>query len=246
MSRPVSYPVPWDLVFSLTPHIANYTRRDVDSFTRSIVARMDPPPRFEDLYHLPANPRFVLVANHYQRKGLWILHSAAAVTQAIRQHFGPSDPPIRWLVTANWPPWKLGPLRMRSPGDVFLPKVAHALWCYPVSFAGSNPAFTARSLRTVLRDARTISCPIGIFPEGVAGSAGVLAPPLPGVERLIAQLARQGLPAVPAAIGERDGRLVVRFAPPISPAELLAAPDSARLCLARLPALHPEIVEPGH
>lgn len=246
MSRQVSYPVPWDLVFGLTPHIANRTRRDVDEFTHSIVARMQPAPLYEGIHHLPGDARFLLVANHYQRQGLWILHSAAAVTQAIRQHYGPTDPPVRWLVTANWPPWKIGPLRLRSPGDIFLPKVAHALWCYPVSFAGTNPAFTARSLRAVLRDARTLTRPIGLFPEGVAGSAGRLTDPLPGVERLIAQLARQAMPAVPTAIGERNGRLVVRFAEPVLPAELLAAPDAARLCMARIAAVYQEIVEPGH
>ena len=29
---------------------------------------------------LPANPSFVLAANHYQRKGLWILHPCSVVT----------------------------------------------------------------------------------------------------------------------------------------------------------------------
>lgn len=214
MSEPVSYPVPWDLVFSLTPHIARGARHDVDGFTRALVARMRPEPLIEGLDLLPRDPRFVLAANHYQRKGLWILHSAAVLTQAIRRAYGPGDPPVRWLVTANWPRWRFGPWSFRSPGDILLPKVAHALWCYPVSFAGADPVFTARSLRALLRDAKTFTRPVGIFPEGAAGAAGRLNPALPGVDRLLRQLK---LPIVPAAISEAAARLCVRFGPAIPP-----------------------------
>jgi len=208
VSDPVSYPVPWDLVFGLAGYIRRGARRDLVDFSARVVARMQPPPVMEGLEHLPEDPRFVLAANHYQRKGLWILHPASVLTQAIVRRYGPLEPPVRWLVTANWPPWRIGPFKFRSPGDLLLPRVAHALWCYPVSFHGSNPAFTARSLRQLLRELPGIDCPIGIFPEGVAGVAGRLGPALPGVDRL---LRRIGRPVVPAWISERDARLVVRF-----------------------------------
>lgn len=238
MSERISYPVPWDQVISLTPHIRQGTRKDLAAFTAAIVARMIPAPQIDGCQHLPVSPRFLLVANHYQRKGLWILHSAAVLTQAILRHYGPDTPPalppVRWMVTANWPPIRIGPWKMASPGDWFLPRVAHALWCYPVSFAGSNPAFTASSIRTVLRDGKTATRPIGIFPEGVAGSAGILNPPLDGVERLIAQIARVGMPAVPVGISEAGGRFHVRFGASIAAEELLGTANAAELCMARV------------
>lgn len=214
MSRPVSYPPPWDLVFGLTEHIRRGTRRDLDDFTRQVVARMQPPPLVEGLENLPADPRFVLAANHYQRKGLWILHPASALTQAVVLKYGPLSPPVRWLVTANWPRWRLGPFSFRSPGDLLLPRVAHALWAYPVSFHGADPAFTARSLRALLRELPQLGCPIGLFPEGAAGVAGRIGPALPGIDRLLRLVSR---PVVPALIGERDGRLVIRFGAPLEP-----------------------------
>ncbi len=226
---------------ALTPHIRQGTRQDLSAFTAAIVERMIPAPVIEGSEHLPASPRFLLVANHYQRKGLWILHSAAVVTQAILRHYGPDTPPaappVRWLVTANWPPIRFGPWRMASPGDWLLPRVAHALWCYPVSFAGANPAFTARSIRAILRDARTATRPIGLFPEGVAGSAAQLHPPLPGVERLIAQLAKLGVPAVPAGINEANGHFRIRFGPAIAADELARPANGAELCMARVAEL---------
>jgi len=158
------------------------------------------------------------------------------ITVALQRHYNLPDPPIRWVVTANWPPVKLGPWKLPSPGDWLLPRVAHALSCYPVSFAGTNPALTARSYRTLLKDAKSLDRPLGIFPEGVAGTAEKMAPPLPGVERLFVTLAKLGLPVVPCGMHETD-RLVVSFGPPISPAELIEAPNAADLIMARIRTL---------
>ncbi len=207
----LKYPVPWDLVLGLTPHIAHGTVASLDDLTRAIAARIYPPPLIEGLDYLPENPRFVLVANHYQRKGLWIAHPVSVITQAIRRRYGTGDPPVRWVVTANWPPIRMGSFRIASPGDVLLPKVARALSCYPVSFVGSNPGFTASSIRRLLRDLPHLDRPLGLFPEGVAGSAGVLTGPLPGVDRL---LRRIGWPLVPVGISEFNGeQLRFRFGP---------------------------------
>jgi 1-acyl-sn-glycerol-3-phosphate acyltransferase len=199
----------------------------VDDFSGNIVRKMVPGPVFEGLEHLPEDSRFMLVANHYQRKGLWIVHVASAITQAIADRYGRQcDPPVHWMVTANWPPWRLGPWSFPSPGDLLLPRVAHALSCFPVSFAGANPAYTAATIKRILKAVDSLERPIGLFPEGVSGSAGKLSPPLPGVERFIALLAKRRWPAVPVGVSE-DGRFRLRFGPAIPAAELLQQKDSA-------------------
>lgn len=232
-SRPLSYPVPWRLVLGLAPNIANGTQTSVDAFTAGICARISPPPFITGTEMLPRSARFVLVANHFQRKGMWILHPAAVVTQVIRQHYGPGDPPVRWMVTANWPRVRVGPISFASPGDLLLPRVAHTLACYPVSFAGSNQVFTAQSIRRILRETPLAARPLGIFPEGVAGFAGKLTEPLRGVDRLIKHLAKAGLPVQPTAISETD-RLVVTFGRTVTANELLQASDPARLAMQRI------------
>lgn len=232
--KPIQYPVPWDQVYSLWPHIANGTRRNVDDFSGKIVAKMEPPPLVEGLENLPADPRFLLVANHYQRQGLWIIHVASAITQAIANQYGrQTDPPVRWVVTANWPPVRLGSYKLPNPGDWLLPRVAHALSCYPVSFAGNNPAFTARSIKRILRDCATLDRPIGLFPEGVAGAAGRLTDPLPGVDRLIALLGKLKLPALPVGVSE-SGRFVIRFGRLVAHETLSESEDPAKLLLQRI------------
>ncbi len=225
--KPIQYPVPWDEVYSLWPHVVNRTRRNVDDFSAKIVSKMQPGPVFLGLENLPPSPRFVLVANHYQRKGLWIIHVASALTQAIADRYGrQEDPPVHWMVTANWPPIRVGPLTIPSPGDILLPRVAHALSCFPVSFAGNNPAYTASTLKKILKASDTLARPIGIFPEGVAGAAGRLTPPLPGVDRFITLLAKRGWPALPAGVSE-DGRFVIRFGPLVPAEEILTAHNAA-------------------
>ena len=231
----IQYKIPWDVVFSIGPNIWNGTEASVDRFSAGFAARIQPEPLLLGLENLPESPRFVLVANHYQRKGLWIAHVASVLTQAVKRRYGPMDPPVRWVVTANWPPFRVGPWKLPSPGDWLLPRVAHALCCYPVAFAGTNPEFTARTVRRLLRDARTLTRPIGIFPEGAAAVAGKLTDPLPGVNRLLRQLAKSGWPVLPAAISEA-GRFVIRFGPVVRAAELLEADDPARLAMERIRA----------
>ncbi len=226
------YPVPWRQVMALTPHIGQRTRYSVRRFTEESLQVLQPEPIVTGQENLPPSPKFILAANHYQRKGLWILHPCSVITVAIQRHYGLPDPPMRWVVTANWPPWKLGPLTLPSPGDWLLPRVAHALHCYPVSFAGTDPALTARSYRAMLRD---LDRPLGLFPEGVHGTAFHMAPPLAGVERLILLLAKKGWPVVPCRIQEKEDRLQVRFGETVQPAELLGAGDgAARLVMERI------------
>jgi 1-acyl-sn-glycerol-3-phosphate acyltransferase len=227
------YPVPWDLVLRLAPCVWSGEPARLDRICAEIVRRLEPPPTVLGLEKLPADPRFVLVANHYQRRGLWIVHPAAVLTEAIRNRYALDNPPVRWVVTANWLRIRIGPWSFPSPGDWLLPRVARILSAYPVPFAGSNPALAARSLRRLIREAKAADRPVGLFPEGVAGQAGKLGPPLPGTGRLLAHLARTGMPAVPAAIGENEG-LIVRFGDPIPAAELAAAAGAASLVIERL------------
>jgi hypothetical protein len=232
VSKTLQYPVPWDVISKLGPHILRGTRSEVQTIYRGFVSRMQPPPLFEGLDQLPQTTRFVLAANHYQRPGLWIAHIASVLACAMDDRYH-AAPPLRWLVTANWPRWKLGTLSVRSPGDILLPKVAHAAWCYAVPFAGTNPGMAGRSLRRLLKDTADAQCPIGIFPEGAQATAGKLSPPLPGIGRLFTMLAERGWHVQPAGVSEA-GRFVVRFGPPIETAAILEARDAGALILGRI------------
>jgi hypothetical protein len=228
------YPTPWRAILSLTPHLRHGTRASLDSLTMDVAGRIQPAPRVFGEEQFPSDPRFVLAANHYQRKGLWIVHAASLLSQIVRRKYGPGDPPVRWIVTANWPPLRIGPLRFPSPGDWLLPRVAHAISAYPVSFAGHAPSYTAKSLRALLRDSAAMDRPVGLFPEGVTGVAGRLSPALPGTARLLALLARRDIPVLPAGISEQDGRFVIRVGALIPASEIRESQDAGALAMQRI------------
>jgi len=219
MSKAPRYAVPWGLLAGLTHNLRTGEPSNIGEFTSAIVSHMRYAPRIEGIENLPADPRFILAANHYQRKGLWILHTAAALTQAVAARYTLPDPPVRWLVTANWPRWRFLGMSLRSPGDIVLPRVAAALQCYPVPFAGSDPGMAAATFRRIRKDLPTMPGPIGIFPEGARATAGLIGEALPGVTRLLQYMGR---PVVPARVAEEEERLVVRFGKP-TPADLVMA-----------------------
>jgi len=220
MSDTPDYGVPWPLLVGLTHNLRTGEPKNIGDFTAAIVKRMPAVPRVEGIENLPADPRFILAANHYQRKGLWILHTAAALTQALAARYKLPDPPLRWLVTANWPQWRFLGRSVASPGDLVLPRVAKVLQCYPVPFAGTNPAATARSYLRLRRELPSVPCPVGIFPEGAAGRADSIGEALPGVIRLMQHLGR---PVVPVRVAEDAGNLILRFGRVTSPELIMAS-----------------------
>jgi 1-acyl-sn-glycerol-3-phosphate acyltransferase len=115
-----------------------------------------------------------------------------------------------------------------------LPRVADALACYPVAIAGVNQSLSARNIRRILREAPAAARPLGLFPEGVAGSAGRPSEPRPRVARLLVHLAEAGMPVQPAGLSESGGRLVVRFGETLTCEMLLRAPDAAKLAMRRV------------
>ncbi len=221
------YPVPWDIIFRLTPYIARGNPAPTPALLHSLLERMESRPLYSGLEHIPAAPPFVLAANHYQRRHLWIAHAAAALAEPLRLRF--STTPVRWIVTANWPPLTLGRLRIPSPGDWLLPRVAGALGYYDVPFAASRPGRTASSLRRLLRDAP--SSIVGIFPEGARATAGPLSLPLPGLDRLFLHLARAGLSVLPARVSESGPGFLIRFGAPLPPPLLIDSPGPSALVM---------------
>jgi hypothetical protein len=218
------YPVPWDLVFSLAPHIARRSEAPTAALLASLVARMPVPPLFHGLENIPASPPFVIAANHYQRRGLWIAHATASIAHAVAQR-APRGTPLRWLVTANFPPLRLGPLRISSPGDLLLPHVARALGYFSIPFAASNPGRAARSLLAALRESPR--CIVGLYPEGARATAAAIGPPLDGMDRLFHLFARRNLPVLPVRISENATQFVLEFLSLIPSATIARIPAPA-------------------
>ena len=73
------------------------------------MARLPLPPRIEGVEHIPTSGPFVLVANHYERPGLWMFWSTFVMSAAVTQR-RPQRSEVRWLITAETRGTRYGPL----------------------------------------------------------------------------------------------------------------------------------------
>jgi len=63
----------------------------------------------QGLENVPSEGPFVLVTNHYARRGLRTYHCAMFITTVIAER-RPLAPAIRWVITSEWYGYRLGPI----------------------------------------------------------------------------------------------------------------------------------------
>jgi SAM-dependent methyltransferase len=170
-------------------------------------------PSVEGGAHLPPRGGVVLVANHYQRRGLWIGWAGAAITGAVRRRRS-GDPPVRWTVVEDW---RIGGRVLPGTGWVFR-GIARAWSMVPMPTGRGDVRGRAAALRKLEALVRAGEV-VGVFPEGAGGRAGVPGEALPGVGRWLRRQAESGARVVPVAVAERDGTLAVRLGRPLTPEE---------------------------
>jgi 1-acyl-sn-glycerol-3-phosphate acyltransferase len=168
---------------------------------------------WEDVDYLPSRGPVCLVANHYQRRGLWIGWAGALISVAVADRRHGQTP--RWLVLGDLP-WRIGPGTVPFPGARWaFHRVADAWGLVPTT-GFRDPGDRAASLRRLIHLARDSEV-IGLFPEGPSGTSDRLRPALPGLGRFLALLQRRGVVVIPVGVREENGKLVARFGSPIDP-----------------------------
>jgi 1-acyl-sn-glycerol-3-phosphate acyltransferase len=172
------------------------------------------PPLVDGLEHVPPAGSVIVIANHYQRRDLWIGWPGALLCHALWTtrpdlscHFVSTDrsvvegatvPGTRWLFEHVARVWDFVPVT-------------------PPEALDAAPGAARHALRRCLRllqppDSRCV-CLI-IFPEGMRGSTRGLGDAPPGNGRSLLALAATGVPLLPAAVWEEPGgALHARFGP---------------------------------
>ena len=177
--------------------------------------------------NVPTTGPFCLVANHYQRPGLWIGWTGALVSVAVAERRGGEVP--RWLVLGDLP-IQLGRWRFSLPGAAWAFERVATVWGLVPMTGFENAVNRAHSLRRLLGLLRAGEG-AGFFPEGASGTAARLGPALPGTGRFLRLLARRGVAIIPVGVREADGKLVARFGRPITgwPDDREGPPDDRQL-----------------
>ncbi|MGH2485678.1 MAG: lysophospholipid acyltransferase family protein [Ktedonobacterales bacterium] len=240
------FPMPW--LMHMGRDMLRGTPRSFRADCELAVRILPRRPTLEGIEQIPARGSFILVANHYQRRDLWIGWEGALLCHALWQaqpelvcHVITTDRAVLDGATVRFSRWAFA--RVARVWDFVL-----------VTPPEARDADADQSRRHALRAClRRLKRPDGrpvclcVFPEGMSGSTRGLGAPTPGTGRSLLALAATGVPLLPAAVWENeDGALHARFGPvwnPSPPAGLArSALDrwSADEALSRVAALLPE------
>ncbi len=192
--------IPRRLFVGLTVSLLRGESRSLLADTARMVAALPLRPHISGQEHVPDGP-FVLIANHYQRRDLWIGWAASLLIQAAGR-------PVHWLTLREL---RLGrrelPLTRRR-----FSRVAQTYAFIPMPADLTDHSAQATAIRHAIRLLRAGEV-VGLFPEGQHGHTGGLSPALPGTPELACLLSRCA-PLLPAAVREDAGHLTAAFGPP--------------------------------
>jgi hypothetical protein len=180
--------------------------------SQTVMAANPYPRQVLGLDNVPSEGPFVLVSNHYTRRGLQVYHCGMFVTTVIAER-RPLSPGIRWVITSEWYGYHIGliPIPVWLIRWVFR-RVAKVYGLVVMPRKASLAMGRAAVLRHIARI--TQREPIGLMPE--AGGSGILREPLEDSGLFLRALSARGLPLVPTGMWEEDGTLIVRFGEPFA------------------------------
>jgi 1-acyl-sn-glycerol-3-phosphate acyltransferase len=206
------YPVPWDLLFHLTAALLFNQRRSFGEDARSCVAKLSPELQILGKEHIPLTGPCLVTMNHYSRPGFGAWWLALAISATL-----PFE--VLWTVTAAW----TYPDRFRA--GVITPltrrlfrRAAEVYGFINMPTMPPNPnEVTARSqaVRAVISYAQKVDRPvIGMAPEGMDFSGGILGLLPAGVGRFILHLSNLGMVILPVGAYEMNENFYIHFGPP--------------------------------
>jgi 1-acyl-sn-glycerol-3-phosphate acyltransferase len=169
---------------------------------------------------VPERGPFVLVANHYERPGLWMAWPALLAGHLVRERSGADT---RWIAIEEWESFSI--FGIPIPRSVIRAVFERAFSVYGILAMPPPEApasARASAMRSAAREVRA-GAVLGLMPEGTVGATPEILHAREGVGTFLLLLAAAGTPVLPVGLYEEEERLVVHFGPPVDlspPAEV--------------------------
>jgi len=177
------------------------------------ITNMPAPPLIRDAGHVPETGNFVVVANHYERPGLWMAWPALVACHAVRERAGRD---VHWIAIEEWESFSIWGIRI--PPNLIRAVFERAFHTYGIlamPSARAPAAARASSMRSAVHEVRAGKI-VGLMPEGDVGATPELLEAREGVGTFLLLLATTGVPMLPVGLYEENSRLVAQFGPPFS------------------------------
>lgn len=206
---------PLGLLADIGSSMLRLQRRSLAADSAALIAATSPRPRCDGLEHIPSTGPLLLVANHYQRPGLWIGYAGALIADAVWQV---RQEEVRMMVIDRVA-WTRDGRPASLPGSRWIFRRIAAVWDMTAMPVGADErqargAAVRRLVASVAPPPRGRGRVGVLFPEGDSGHHRFLSPALPGVGSLLLLLCTSGVRLAPVGIGEEGGRVVARIGKP--------------------------------
>lgn len=182
--------------------------RSLSTDAMRVLKHMPAPPLLRGLDNVPEAGPLVVVANHYERPGLWMAWPAVYLSTAMRQRTGQET---HWIAIQEWETLSFG--RIRIPTRVIRTVFERAFRTYGI-LAMPPPAAPAAARASAMREAVQLvkaGSVIGLMPEGTVGPTPELLDAREGAGSFLLLLAHAGARIQPVGLYEEAGRLVAQF-----------------------------------
>jgi 1-acyl-sn-glycerol-3-phosphate acyltransferase len=188
------------------------------------IADMPEPPLVRDAHLLPATGPFVIVANHYERPGLWMAWPALFLAHVVLERTGRD---LHWVAIETWESFSLHGVDI--PPDVIRLVFQRAFRTYGI-IAMAPPAAPAAARAASMRSVTSALGAgevVGIMPEGTVGATPELLPAMEGAGAFLFLLARRA-PLIPVGFYEERSRLVAHVGPAVDLSQANSLPRQER------------------
>lgn len=201
----------WENRLRAIAYILHGTPRSLARDGLLATANMPQAPIVRGTDHIPEQGPFILVANHYERPGLWMAWPALLTGHLVWERTGRDT---HWIAIEEWESFSLWGIPI--PRSVIREVFHRAFRTYGILAmppADAPAAARAGAMRAAVQRIKGGAI-IGIMPEGDVGPTPELLPAQEGVGSFLLLLANAGARILPVGLYEEDDRLVVHFGHP--------------------------------